>query len=155
MSWPIPVTLKLQWSAIHVSCPLGGLRSKCLKDCSNSKCCYKVFSTWIWPNQLGCPKMVLTSKLLREIKKIMNFEPALPLPHKEHNPPQMVLQPNRQLRCSYTPLFSMRVGLGVTDVESRVFPISPHSSPLQRGRVRWLVTRQFLCAIQVLTCQEF
>lgn len=88
-------------------------------------------------------------------KKIVNFEPALPLPHKDHNPPQMVLQPNRQLRCSYTPLFSMRVGLGVTEVESRVFLISPHSSPLQRGRVRWLVTRQFLCAIQVLTCQEF
>lgn len=67
----------------------------------------------------------------------------------------MVLQPNRQLRCSYTPLCSMRVGLGVTDVEARVFLTSPHSSPLQRGRVRWLVTRQFLCAIQVLTCQEF
>lgn len=67
----------------------------------------------------------------------------------------MVLQPNRQLRCSYTPLFSMRVGLGATDVESRVFLVSPHSSPLQRGRVRWLVTRQFLCAIRVLTCQEF
>lgn len=94
-------------------------------------------------------------QVVKRNQKNINFKPALPLPHKDHNPPQMVLQPNRQLRCSYTPLFSMRVGLGVTDVESRVFPISPHSSPLQRGRVRWLVTRQFVYAIQVLTCQEF
>lgn len=62
----------------------------------------------------------------------------------------MVLQPNRQLHCSYTPLVSMRVGLGVTDVESKVTLVSPHSSPLQRGRVRWLVTRPFCFEIKVL-----
>lgn len=49
----------------------------------------------------------------------------------------------------------MRVGLGATAVEPRVVLTSPHSSPRQRGRVRWLVTRQFLSAIRILTCQEF
>lgn len=46
----------------------------------------------------------------------------------------MVLQPNRQLRCSYTPLFSMRVGLGVTDVESSVCDFSTLLTPAARTR---------------------
>lgn len=61
----------------------------------------------------------------------------------------MVLQPNRQLRSSYTPLVSMRVGLGATAAEPGGALVSPHSSPRQRGRVRWLVTRQFLSAIPI------
>lgn len=157
VSWPIPFTLKLQWSAVRVSCPLGGLRTKCLKDCSNSKCCYKIFSTWIWPNQLGCPRMVRTSKLLKEIKTIINFEPALPL---LHYPIKIVTLP--KWCCSQTDSYAVHTlrflacAWGLEwQTWSPVFPISPHSSPLQHGRIRWLVTRQFLCAIQVLSCQEF
>lgn len=115
-----------------------------------------MFSTWIRPNQSGCSRLVHASKLLGENKAIWNFDPAVPsLPQKDPHPPLMVLQPNRQLRSSYTPLLSMRVGLGATAAEPRVVLVSPRSSPLQRGRVRWLVTRQFLSAIRISTCQEF
>lgn len=46
----------------------------------------------------------------------------------------MVLQPNRQLRCSYTPLVSMRVGLGATDAEPRGFDCSTLLTPAARTR---------------------
>lgn len=57
--------------------------------------------------------------------------------------PPWVKQSNRQLRCAYTPRISMRVGLRATGGSFRSILVSPHSSPLQRGCVRWLVTRQF------------
>lgn len=155
VSWPIPVTLKLQWSAIHVSCPLGGLRTKCLKDRSILNAatqCFQPGSDQINQAALGWYTHPSCSW---ETKQCWILILRSPLPHKAPHPPQLVLQPNRQLRCSYTPLLSMRVGLGATAVEPRVALVSPHSSPLQRGRVRWLVTRQFLSAIRIWTCQEF
>jgi len=152
VSWPIPVTLKLQWSAIRVSCPLGGLRTKCLKDCSTVP--HVIFNLDL-TKSIGPPWDGTHIQVVTRNPKNNQLWTYAPITPSGSPPSPMVLQPNRQLRCSYTPLCSMRVGLGVTDVEARVFLTSPHSSPLQRGRVRWLVTRQFLCAIQVLTCQEF
>lgn len=50
----------------------------------------------------------------------------------------------------------MRVGLEVKD--SEVLLVPPHSSPLLRGGVRWLVTRQFqvvvFFAMQVCMCAK-
>lgn len=50
----------------------------------------------------------------------------------------------------------MRVGLEVKD--SEVLLVPPHSSPLLRGGVRWLVTRQFqvvvvFCDASLYVCQ--
>ncbi|KAI1234735.1 hypothetical protein IHE44_0003112 [Lamprotornis superbus] len=87
------------------------------------------------------------------VRSLLEEEEESPLPHKDPHPPQMVLQPNRQLRCSYTPLLSMRVGLGATAVEPRLVLISPHSSPLQRGRIN--ADLETWCKVQVFKTLTF
>lgn len=155
MSWPIPVTLKLQWSAIHVSCPLGGLRTKCLKDRSIPNAATQLFSTWIRPNQSGCSRVVHASKLFMRYKAILNFDPAVPVTPQRCPPSPAGAAAKQTATLFIHSTLSMRVGLGATAVEPRAALLFPHSSPRQRGRVRWLVTRQFLSAIPILTCQEF